>query len=270
LSKDIITASLIFAAGKGSRMKGFEGNKTLLPLLPGNSCFEGRSPILLHILDKLPPGPKALIVNHRKEDVIDATKSQNLAYLEQPVLNGTGGALLAARPFIESTHADSLIITMGDIPLVEASTYRRLVEGLGDSNLMVLGFEPEDKKQYGLIETDGNRVSRIIEWKYWRAFSKEKLDRLQVCNAGIYAVRKSDIIRYLRALEMNPHRVLKERKGKMVEVEEFFITDMIELMHCDGLVIGWAITDNEWEVMGVDDLVSLQKAQSLYKEALSC
>ncbi|MFH1489460.1 MAG: NTP transferase domain-containing protein, partial [Pseudomonadota bacterium] len=166
MRNDPVTASLIFAAGKGSRMKDFEGNKALLPLVPGNSGFEGGSPILLHILDKLPPGPKALVVNHRKEDVIAATKSRSLTYFEQPVLNGTGGALLAARPFIESTHADFLIITMGDIPLVEASTYCRLVEGLRDSSMMVLGFQPEDKKQYGLIETDGNRVNRIIEWKY--------------------------------------------------------------------------------------------------------
>ena len=267
MRKDVITASIIFAAGKGSRMKGFEGNKTLLPLVPGNSGFEGRRPILLHILGKLPPGPKALVVNHRKEEVIKATNTLGLSYFDQPVLNGTGGALLAARPFIQSIHADFLIITMGDIPLVEAPTYRSLVEGLRDSSMMVLGFQPEDKKQYGLIETDANGVKRIIEWKYWRAFSKEELDRLRICNAGIYAVRKSDIIGYLRTLEMNPHRVMKERGGRMVEVEEFFITDLIELMHSDGLGIGWAIAENEWEVMGVDDIASLQKAQSLYKKA---
>ena len=57
-------ASIIFAAGKGSRMKGFEGNKTLLPLVPGKSPFDGSNPILLQILDNLPPGPKALVIQN--------------------------------------------------------------------------------------------------------------------------------------------------------------------------------------------------------------
>ena len=87
------------AAGKGSRMIGFEGNKTLLPLVPEYSPFKGTHPILLHILDNLPPGPKALVVHHGKKDVLEATKAMNLSYCEQPALNGTGGALFAAKPF---------------------------------------------------------------------------------------------------------------------------------------------------------------------------
>jgi len=31
------TASLILAAGRGTRMTGYEGNKTLLPLIPTES-----------------------------------------------------------------------------------------------------------------------------------------------------------------------------------------------------------------------------------------
>ena len=98
------TVSVIFAAGKGSRMKGFEGNKTLLPLVPGPSPFEGTHPILLQVLNSLPPGPKALVVNYMKKDVIAATRSLNLTYCEQPILNGTGGALMAAREFLENQH----------------------------------------------------------------------------------------------------------------------------------------------------------------------
>ncbi|MFC1869611.1 NTP transferase domain-containing protein, partial [Thermodesulfobacteriota bacterium] len=103
------TASLIFAAGKGSRMKGFEGNKTLLPLIPGPSPFEGSRPILLHIINSLLPGPKAVVVNHRKEEVIASTRSLGLTYCEQPLLNGTGGALLASRDFLEDRNYKQLL-----------------------------------------------------------------------------------------------------------------------------------------------------------------
>jgi len=80
-------------------MKDFGGNKTLLPLLPKASAFDGDRTILLEILRDLPPGPKAVVVNHKKEEVIEATRGLGLTYCEQPELNGTGGALLAAKGF---------------------------------------------------------------------------------------------------------------------------------------------------------------------------
>jgi bifunctional UDP-N-acetylglucosamine pyrophosphorylase/glucosamine-1-phosphate N-acetyltransferase len=259
-------ASVIMAAGRGSRMRGFEGNKTLLPLVSGPSPLEGSDPILLHILNSLPPGPKAAVVNHKKEDVIHATRSLGLTYCEQPVLNGTGGALLAAREFLEARDQDRFIITMGDVPFVKNATYLRLLNGLEDSSLIVLGFCPEDKKQYGVLETDGGRVTKITEWKYWRTFSKEHQQRLRICNSGIYGARKMDLLQNLLVLEKRPHAVTKERNGKMVEVEEFFITDLVELMVEGGLKVGYVIADDETEVMGVDDLPSLIKAQEIFKQ----
>jgi len=258
------TASLILTAGKGSRMKDFEGNKTLLPLVQGPSPFVGSHPILLHILTNLPSGPKAVVVHHKKEDVIAATSSLDLHYFEQPSLNGTGGALLAAGRFLEDLDYDSVIITMGDVPFVRASTYGRLVNDLEQYSLVVLGFCPADKKQYGMLALDGNKVKKIIEWKYWHTFSMEKQKHLQICNSGIYAARKDDLIRYIHILEKRPHTVLKERDGEMVELEEFFITDLVELMHQGGLNVGCVIATNEHEVMGVDDLSALLKAQSIF------
>ena len=260
------TVSIIFAAGKGSRMKGFEGNKTLLPLVPGKSMFDGHHPMLLQILDNLPPGPKALVVHHRKDEVMGMTRSLNLTYCEQSMLNGTGGALLASMDFLECQNHVEFLITMGDVPFVKASTYLQLVKELKNNHLVVLGFRPADKKEYGALETDGDHVTRIIEWKYWSEYPKERQKQLEICNSGIYAARKDDLVQYLRILGEKPHTVLKEREGKTVEVEEFFITDLVELMHGDGLKVGYVMAQDEDEVMGVDDLTSLIKAQKIFKE----
>ena len=259
------TASLIFAAGRGSRMKGYDDNKTLLPLDGGETPFEGSRPILLEILNSLPPGPKALVVHHRKEKVIEATRSYGLNYYEQPLLNGTGGALLAAKDFLSGLTHHHLLITMGDVPLVSRSTYQNLIRALEGSSLVVLGFRTADKKQYGLLEIDGDAVVRSIEWKYWSTFPVDRHKQLEICNSGIYAARTDDLIRYLNILEERPHKVKKEREGKRVEIEEFFITDLVELMHGDGLRVGYIVADDENEVMGVDDLASLLKAQSLFR-----
>ena len=266
LNKGSVTASIIFAAGKGSRMKGYEGNKTLLPLIPGQSPFEGSRPILLRIIDILPPGPKAVVVNYKREDVIGATGGLDLTYCEQPQINGTGGALLAAKKFLEDNDFERLLITMGDVPLVKASTFNALLKVLDRHNMAVLGFRPSDRKEYGMLEIIEGKVRKIIEWKYWSRYPKEQQDALEICNSGIYAVSGDGLLRYLDILGKMPHRVIKEREGRKVEVEEFFITDLIELMSNDGLSVGCSLAD-ENEVMGVDDMQSLIRAQELFNLA---
>ncbi len=108
-------------------------------------------------------------------------------------------------------------------------------------------------------------VKRIIEWKYWKDYSQERQRQLQICNSGIYAAGRTDLLHYLEILEKRPHTVRKERDGKMVEIEEFFITDLVELMLADGLKAGCVVVEDENEVMGVDDLSSLIKAQEIFK-----
>jgi bifunctional UDP-N-acetylglucosamine pyrophosphorylase/glucosamine-1-phosphate N-acetyltransferase len=257
-------ASIIMAAGRGSRMKAFEGNKTLLPLIPGKNPFEGDHPILLQILHALPQGPKCVIVNYRKEDVIQATRAYGLSYCEQPELNGTGGALLAASDFIASLDAELVIITMGDVPFVKPETYQKLIEELEKRNLVVLGFVPADKKQYGVLETEQDRVTRIVEWKYWSTFPEPVQKNLTVCNSGIYAVRKKDLLHYLPVLASRPQVVVKERNGAPMEIREYFITDIVEYMVKDGLDVGFAVAGDEMEAMGIDDPMALEKAQRLF------
>ncbi len=259
-------ASVIFAAGKGSRVKGYEGNKTLLPLVPeGEDVFQGDKPILLSIMDKLPRGPKAIVVNHKKEDVTKATASYGVKYYEQPELNGTGGAILAAMDFIRNEQYDSLLITMGDTPLIKASTFQGLVDALSENDLTILGFAPRDRKKYGVFDIEGNYVKRIVEWEYWHKFPAQEQARLSIVNGGIYAVKKDALIKYLELLSAKPHIVIKEREGKQVEVKEYFITDMVEMMYNDGLKTGYVVAADENEVMGIDDVDSLKKAQALYK-----
>lgn len=261
--------SIVMAAGRGSRMKGFEGTKTLLPLVPSYSPYHGTRPILIHILSCLPSGPKALIVNYEKDAIIEATRAYDLTYCEQPVLNGTGGALLAALSFIETADCRDLIITMGDVPLVRPETYLGLTEALSSSVFVVLGFRPQDKRQYGALEIEDHRVKRIIEWKYWRTLPEERQALMKVFNSGIYAARREELLRCVPRLASRPHTVLKERMGEQVKLEEFFITDLVELLEEDGRSVGFIVAADEDEVMGVDDLTALTRAQKVYRHRTS-
>jgi bifunctional UDP-N-acetylglucosamine pyrophosphorylase / glucosamine-1-phosphate N-acetyltransferase len=259
------TASIILAAGRGSRMKDFGGNKTLLPLIPEGSPFSGKRPILFHIIENLPPGPKAVVVNHKKEDIREATQHLDIAYSEQPVLNGTGGALLAAMPFLKTLDCKNLLITMGDVPFVTPETYASLLRALKTHDLVVLGFMPDDKKQYGVLEIRDDQVRRIVEWKYWKKYPEEKQQALPVCNSGIYAAKKDSLLPSLTVLASKPHVVHKKINGVVCDQEEFFITDLVEYLPQEGRSVGYIITDDEKEVMGIDDLSALLKAQEIYE-----
>ncbi len=267
MDTDPRVASIIMAAGRGSRMQGYDGNKTLLPLVPGSSVFIGSHPILTHLMENLPAGPKALIVNHRKDEVMAITRSTGAAYCEQPVLNGTGGAILAAGAFVDAQRVDRVIITMGDVPFVQKRTYDRLVDGLGTHDLMILGFSPENKKQYGMLEIETGKVRKITEWKYWKDYPVDRQDSLTVCNSGIYAVRRADLADYLPILASRPQIVQKQVNGRLTDIEEFFFTDLIEFMVKDGKRVGFHVVDDEFETMGIDDVAALEKAQAIYRDS---
>ncbi|MFP4310208.1 MAG: NTP transferase domain-containing protein, partial [Desulfococcaceae bacterium] len=258
-------ATVVMAAGRGSRMKAYDGNKTLLPLIPGKSPFVGERPILRHILSSVPPGPKALIVNYCREDVEAATAGMGLMYCLQPELNGTGGAVLAARDFLAGQTAEKVVVTMGDVPFVKPETYARLLDDLENHPMVALGFQPADKKQYGVLEIDGDRVERITEHKYWKDYPAERQNALTVCNAGIYAANRKALLDYLPILESRPQIVQKEREGQMVDIKEYFLTDIAEYMTADGLSVGFALAEDEMETMGVDDPDALARAQRHYR-----
>ena len=259
-------ASIIMAAGRGSRMKGYTGNKTILPLVPAATIFEGDTPIVMNLIANLPQGPKALVVNHCKADVMRATESAGANYVEQPVLNGTGGAILAAAAFVDAAKADVVIITMGDVPFVKRETYATLVAGTDKNDLMILGFQPADKKQYGVLEIEDGRVQKITEWKYWRDYPDERQTMLTVCNSGIYAVRRQALANYLPILQSRPQIVQKEVDGQPTDIEEFFFTDLIEFMVADGKPVGYHVADDEFETMGIDDAAALETAQAIYRK----
>ena len=258
-------AAIIMAAGRGSRMKGYDGNKTLLPLVPGESIYCGERPLLLHLMENLPVGPKTVIVNHCKEAVIDLIDPLKVDHCVQPQLNGTGGAILAAMDFIGALPCDRVIITMGDVPFVEKATYENLVLALDGSDMVILGFQPEDKKQYGVLEIESGKVQKITEWKYWKQYPQAVQNALTVCNSGIYSVSRSVLMKYLPILATRPQVVHKEIHGQMTVIEEFFITDLIEFMVADGKSVGFHLAADEMETMGIDDPDALKKAQARYR-----
>jgi bifunctional UDP-N-acetylglucosamine pyrophosphorylase/glucosamine-1-phosphate N-acetyltransferase len=259
----VSVTSIVLAAGKGSRMLGYVGNKTLLPLVPGAAAYEGELPLLVEVLHNLPSGPKGIVVHHFAETVRAVTAKFAVSYITQPTTNGTGGALLAARAFLESVPSGQVLITMGDAPLIAPATYLHLLQGLAGNDLAVLAFEPRARAQYGMLETDGDHVVRITEWKYWSQYPAERQEAMRFCNAGVYAAKRPILLATLERLAKQPHHVRKQRGDQWTTVEEYFLTDIVELMHSAGHPVGLGLAAEE-EVMGVDTPEALRLAQQRY------
>lgn len=254
-------ASVVFAAGKGSRMIGYPGNKTLLPLIPSASPYEGEHPLLVEVLNNLPEGPKGIVVHHCAEQVKRALAGiVGVSFHFQPSTNGTGGALLAAGPFLQAVSENLVIITMGDVPLIRRATYEQICRETARHDLVVLAFAPRDRAQYGMLEMDGHRVLGIVEWKYWREYPPERRAALRFCNAGVYAARRDALLPYLERLASRPHTVRKQRGQEWVTLQEYFLTDLVEMMNEDGLNVGM-VEAPESEVTGVDTPEALEQVQ---------
>jgi len=69
-------------------------------------------------------------------------------------------------------------------------------------------------------------------------------------------------------LASRPHLVEKEVNGRLSSAKEYFITDLIEYMHDGGLSVGYILAEDEEEVMGVDDLSALKRAQKIYESGI--
>lgn len=261
------TLSIILAAGRGSRMKGYEGNKVLLPLLPKGSIYHGERPMIMEVLKNLPPGPKAVVVHHKKEDVISALTPFGVKFVLQPQLNGTGGAILAAKDLILELKPKFTLVTLGDVPLVKKHTYEGLLSILSSHDLSVLGFRPKDKKEFGIILMDGEDVKEIVEWKYWKNWDPFEIGRHKVCNAGIYAYKTHVLLSLMKELEKRSHTVQKKLGNTLIVFQEYFITDLIQIANERGYKVGLKVVENEFEAMGVDDPETLKAVQDYFFKA---
>ena len=114
---------VILAAGQGTRMKS--QLPKVLHRLAGRSMIEH----VLAVAATLSPRTVTVVVGHRADLVrreLAACLGVQFA-LQEPQL-GTAHALQQAEPFLQG-QSGTLLLLSGDVPLLTASTLRRLVEG---------------------------------------------------------------------------------------------------------------------------------------------
>jgi bifunctional UDP-N-acetylglucosamine pyrophosphorylase/glucosamine-1-phosphate N-acetyltransferase len=243
-------SAIVLAAGEGTRMRS-ERPKPL-HLLCGKA-------MLLYVLDSLLDSPiqrAVVVVGHGAERVTKKLQEHEpdlvLDFVEQHVQRGTGDAVsvgLTAFPDELDLGDGDVLVLPGDTPLLRASTVAALVEEhrRTDAACTVLTARVPDPSGYGrVLRGKDDRVHRIVEDA--DAIDHEKL--IDEINTSIYCFRQAVLAPALRRLSP------ENAQG------EYYLTDVIEVLHDAGYPVVSLVVDDFRETQGVNDRVQLAAAES--------
>jgi len=242
-------AVVILAAGLGSRMKSRKA-KVLHELL-------GRS-MILYVVDtaRCVAGDNViLVVGHQADEVRKFVSARhNVTYAHQEEQLGTGHAVLTALPYIPAS-ARQVVILYGDVPLLLPQTIFHLMDEhvKAQHHITILGVKLDIPTGYGRLLTGENgRVLRIVE----EADATDRQKQIKAVNPGIYCIER-DILKETLC-RVTPQNV----QG------ELYLTDIVEIGNNAGLNIGVVFTGDSAEIIGVNTLQDLERAERLMRKRL--
>ena len=239
---EVHLAVVVLAAGEGTRMRSAKPKVMHelagLPLL-GHALATASSLGAKHVVP---------VVRYQKELLSQYIQKNFPAALiaEQDEIPGTGRAVECALDALPADFSGSIIVTSGDVPMLNVETLESLLESHlnGGFAATVLTAVVEDPSGYGRIirSTDGKFI-QIVEQ---RDADAEQLEINEV-NAGVYVFEASHLRNALSKVGL--HNAQGEK----------YLTDAAaELLHQKLKVQALAVSDN-WLVAGINDRAQLRE-----------
>lgn len=233
-----VAAVVIMAAGAGTRMR------SAIPKVLHRVAGKSMVALAIDTADALSPDRLVVVVGHQRELVTEhlaeIAPHVTIAVQERPL--GTGDAVragLAALPGV----VGEIVVTSGDVPLLEAATLVDLVAAHreGGNAVTVLSAVVPDPTGYGRIVRDGEQVARIVEQSDATA---EELAIVEI-NSGIYVFDAGTLGEGLAALQA------ANAQG------ELYLTDVISHAHDAGRRVGARVLSDYLQTEGVNDRAQL-------------
>ena len=238
--------TIILAAGKGKRMKSDLAK--VLHLVCG-------VPMLTYsVAAARAAGARKIVVviGHQAGRIRELFDKDELIFVEQSALLGTGHAVLQAEKTFKD-YTGTIVILCGDVPLIRPETVRALYDRhrSEEAVLTVLTTIPAEPSGYGrVVKAKDGRVFKIVEEK--DATAKEK--QIREINTGIYCVESVFLFNAVSQL------CNRNAQG------EYYLTDIVEIASKKGLRITSILADDPEEVMGINTCKELEKACQRRKE----
>jgi bifunctional UDP-N-acetylglucosamine pyrophosphorylase/glucosamine-1-phosphate N-acetyltransferase len=240
-------ASVILAAGKGTRMKS-ELVKVLHPLLG--------LPMLSYTIDlslsEIEAEKTIVVVGYQADQIQERFKDLKIEFAPQEKQLGTGHAVLQALPLLHG-FTGTVLILCGDVPLVKAETLRSCIDTFSknDSTLAVLTAVVKDPSGYGrIIRGEEGWLEKIVEEK--DASEEERL--IREINTGIYCVRAPFLMEGLKEI------------GNENAQGEYYLTDLVEVARKKGLRCSAHMVPDPVEVMGINTRIDLATANEALRQ----
>ena len=237
------TTVILLAAGQGKRM-GSDLPKVLHPL--------AGMPLIQHVLDTagaLKPREIRLVHGHGGGQVQAACLNQPLSWFHQSEQRGTGHAVAQALGKIPP--GDVVLILYGDVPLMRATTLKKLVAKAQRGQLAVLTATLADPAGYGrILRGSRGAVTAIVE----EQDATREQRQIREINTGLLACPAGVLASLVKRLQ--PHNVQRE----------YYLTDVIGLAVTDGFPVTAVAADSETEVLGINNKAQLAAAEKILRQ----
>lgn len=237
-------ASVILAAGKGTRMK------SKLPKVLHKVAGKAMVERVLETASSVGTERNVVIVGFGGEVVRDYLGDQ-VEYVVQEEQNGTGHAMKQAFPALGSFDG-TILLLCGDTPLVTKESLEALIANheKNGAAATVLTAHMEDPTGYGrIIRDESGKVVRIVEQKDGKP---EEL-AVQEINTGMYAFDSQKLWPCLDQLSDD------NAQG------ELYITDVVGILVNQGDRVGAYMMKHNEESLGVNSRLQLAEAEAILK-----
>lgn len=234
---------IILAAGMGSRMNSD---------MPKVLHHVAAAPLLHHALNaarNLEPSRIVVVTGHEAALVAKSAEAFDPAVecvVQDPQL-GTAHAVAQAAPLLAEMSGE-VIVLYGDTPFIRTETLDAMLHARARHSVVVLGFEAKDPGLYGRLVTSGETLEKIVE--YQEATDEER--SITLCNSGVICASAKTLFDLIA------------RVGNTNAASEYYLTDIVEIAHADGLSAGVVICD-EAETLGVNTRAQLAEAEAAFQ-----
>jgi UDP-N-acetylglucosamine diphosphorylase/glucosamine-1-phosphate N-acetyltransferase len=239
-------ASVILAAGKGTRMKSNLA-KVLHPL-----CGKPMLHYSITLARAIGSERIVPVVGHQAEEIQRLFSDTDLTFAFQKEQLGTAHALLQATAALHNFEGDVLILC-GDVPLLLPSTVETLVDHHRSHNasITVVTTFLADPGSYGrVIRGEGNSVVKIVEARD----ATEKEQEINEINTGIYCAERSFLFDAL------------DKIGNENAQGEYYLTDIFEIAGRENRRTLAFVLNDPVEAMGINTVEELKQAKEIMKK----
>lgn len=238
-------ASIVLAAGKGTRMKANKP-KVVFPL--------AGKPMINRVLEtarKIDSDLITVVVGYKKDEVIATTEhNEKIKFVVQVEQNGTGHAVMVTEEQFKDFEGDVFILC-GDVPLLRHQTLEKMLDHHRENNAActVLTAEMDDALRYGrIVRNEKGNVQCIVEFK--DANAEERM--ITEINTGIYCFDAKSLFKALKNISNNNKQ------------NEYYLTDTLQILNNENKLVTSVLLEDMVEASGINSKEQLTKLENEY------